>query len=243
MRESLRRSVEHGVLVADPASGSFRFRHALLAEVIYATILPGEREELHAARRAALAVQRLHRPARPRPTGRRRATCRCSQPRSKRPAGGGGVRPGRSSRAPRAGPQAVGRRSGAAELAGVDLAGCSWAAELASQAGAAPAVELARRAIDLVEERDPLGAARLYERLGRYLHESGRTDAALSAFERVVEFVPAQPPSARRAEALAALAHGLMLAWRFDESLAICERALALARRSGSRTRSSFGHS
>ena len=28
--------------------GSFRFRHALLAEAIYATILPGEREELHA---------------------------------------------------------------------------------------------------------------------------------------------------------------------------------------------------
>src|SRR4029453_1542887 len=49
-------------------------------------------------------------------------------------------------------------------------------------------------------------------------------------FERVVELVPAQPPSAQRAQALAALAHGLMLAWRFDESLAICERALALAR-------------
>ena len=48
MRESLRRAVEHGVLVADQATGSFRFRHALLAEAIYATILPGEREELHA---------------------------------------------------------------------------------------------------------------------------------------------------------------------------------------------------
>ena len=48
VRESLRRAVEHGVLVADQATGSFRFRHALLAEAIYATILPGEREELHA---------------------------------------------------------------------------------------------------------------------------------------------------------------------------------------------------
>ena len=48
VRESLRRAVEHGVLVADQATGSFRFRHALLAEAIYATLLPGEREELHA---------------------------------------------------------------------------------------------------------------------------------------------------------------------------------------------------
>ena len=48
VRESLRQAVEHGVLVADQATGSFRFRHALLAEAIYSTILPGEREELHA---------------------------------------------------------------------------------------------------------------------------------------------------------------------------------------------------
>ena len=48
IRESLRQAVEHGVLVADQENGSFRFRHALLAEAIYATILPGEREELHA---------------------------------------------------------------------------------------------------------------------------------------------------------------------------------------------------
>jgi predicted ATPase len=48
MRESLRQAVEHGVLVAVQATGSFRFRHALLAEAVYATILPGEREELHA---------------------------------------------------------------------------------------------------------------------------------------------------------------------------------------------------
>ena len=81
----------------------------------------------------------------------------------------------------------------AAELVQVDLAElCSWAAKLASQTGAAPrAVELAQRAIALVEKGDALRAARFYDRLGRYLHESGRTDAALSAFERVVELVPA----------------------------------------------------
>ncbi len=48
VRDALRAAVEHRVLVADQTSGSFRFRHSLLAEAIYATILPGEREELHA---------------------------------------------------------------------------------------------------------------------------------------------------------------------------------------------------
>jgi DNA-binding CsgD family transcriptional regulator/tetratricopeptide (TPR) repeat protein len=234
VRESLRRSVEHGVLVADPVSGSFRFRHALLAEVVYATILPGEREELHARLAEQLA---------------------CSAAAAAAELASHWAAAGRSADALAASVEAAREAEesfglaealahleralrlwdavpGAAELVAVDLAGlCSWAAELASQAGAAPrAVELARRTIDLVEECDPLGAARLYERLGRYLHESGRTDAALSAFERVVELVPAQPPSAQRAQALAALAHGLMLAWRFDESLAIGARALALAR-------------
>ena len=47
VHESLRQAVEHGVLVADQAAGTFRFRHALLAEAIYAAVLPGEREQLH----------------------------------------------------------------------------------------------------------------------------------------------------------------------------------------------------
>ena len=42
LRASLRRAVEEGVLVMEPPGAGFRFRHALLAEAIYATILPGE---------------------------------------------------------------------------------------------------------------------------------------------------------------------------------------------------------
>jgi hypothetical protein len=55
------------------------------------------------------------------------------------------------------------------------------------------------------------------------LHASGRTYAGLAAFERAVELVPPEPPSPERAQVLAALGNGLRLAWRFDESLAICE--------------------
>jgi predicted ATPase len=51
----LRGAAEHGVLVGDQATGTFRFRHALLAEAIYGTLLPGEREELHGRLAAELA--------------------------------------------------------------------------------------------------------------------------------------------------------------------------------------------
>jgi DNA-binding CsgD family transcriptional regulator/tetratricopeptide (TPR) repeat protein len=233
VRESLRQAVEHGVLVAERASGGFRFRHALLAEAVYATILPGEREELHArlaqelARSGAAAAAEL---APHWATAGRSAEALAASVEAARQAEavfGLAEAFAHLERALALWPAVP----DAAELVQVDLAElCAWAAELAWQTGAAPrAVELARRAIELVGERDPVRAALLHERLGRYLHASGRTSAGLAAFERAVELVPAQPPSPERAQALAALAHGLMLAWRHDESVKVCEQALALA--------------
>ncbi len=63
VRDSLRQAVAHGVLVAEPGTRVFRFRHALLAEAIYATILPGEREELHARLAEGLARSEAATPA------------------------------------------------------------------------------------------------------------------------------------------------------------------------------------
>jgi DNA-binding CsgD family transcriptional regulator/tetratricopeptide (TPR) repeat protein len=237
VHESLRQAVDHGVLVAEQATGSFRFRHALLAEAISATILPGEREELHARLAEELAREAAAPPAELAhhwaAAGRKREALAASVEAGRQAEAAFGLAEAlvHAERALALWPDVP----GAAELARLDLAELrAWGAELASQTGAAPrAVELARQAIELVEPRDPLRAARLYDRLGRYLHESGRTDAALLAFEHVVELVPAEPPSAERAHALAALGHGLMLAWRFDESLVVCEQALALARTAG----------
>ena len=47
--------------------------------------------------------------------------------------------------------------------------------------------------------------------------------------------MPAQPPSRQRAQALAGHASGLHLLWRYEESLALGEQALALARAVGAR--------
>jgi DNA-binding SARP family transcriptional activator len=44
---ALRQAIELDVLVADQESGTFSFRHALFAEAVYGTLVPGEREVLH----------------------------------------------------------------------------------------------------------------------------------------------------------------------------------------------------
>ena len=44
---ALREAVEGDVLAPDQGASTFRFRHALFAEAVYSTLLPGEREVLH----------------------------------------------------------------------------------------------------------------------------------------------------------------------------------------------------
>jgi DNA-binding CsgD family transcriptional regulator len=234
LRQSLRQAVEHGVLDAEQATGSLRFRHALLAEAVYTTILPGEREELHARLAEELARGATAPAAELAPhwaaAGRGAEALAASVEAARQAEAVFGLAEARShlERALALWPAVP----DAAELVRLDLAAlCLWTAELAAQAGAAPrAVELVRRAIELAGQSDPRRAGLLHERLGRYLHWSGRADIAIDAFARAVELVPPQPPSPERAQALASLANGLALAWRYDESLAICEQALALAR-------------
>ena len=86
VRESLRRSVEHGVLVADPASGSFHFRRALLAEVNYATISAASARAARGSPSSSRAAQPRHRRSTASHRRRRGALQRRSPPRSKRPA-------------------------------------------------------------------------------------------------------------------------------------------------------------
>jgi DNA-binding CsgD family transcriptional regulator len=239
VRESLRLAVAHGVLIADQASGSFRFRHALLAEAIYGTILPGEREELHARLAAELERSAAAGPAELAPHW---------------------AAAGRTSEAFVASVEAAGEAEAvfglaeavrhleraltlwdvvpnAAELAGLDLAElCTRTAELASEVGSSVrAVELGRRAIDLVGGEDPHRAAILQVRLGEYLEQTGREDECLVAVQRALEIVPAEPPSPERAYVMGSLAGALSVVWRHEESLSICEEALSVARSVGAR--------
>src|SRR6266487_1535084 len=48
VEQGLREAIAAQVLVTDPVTESYRFRHALLQEVVYSDLLPGERTRLHA---------------------------------------------------------------------------------------------------------------------------------------------------------------------------------------------------
>ena len=231
VRESLREAVEHGVLVSEPARGRFRFRHALLAEAVYETVLPGEREWLHARIADELSRSADAGPAELAPhwalAGRSADALAAS------------IEAAREAEAVFGLAEALSHLERALSLwdavpdSGLDLADlCAWAAELAGHVGAAPrAVELARRAIELVGPGDPRRAARCMLRLGEHLLSTGAGEAALAAFERAVELVPAASPE--RAWAVGSLAGAFMVAWRHAESLPLSEKALALARENG----------
>jgi DNA-binding CsgD family transcriptional regulator/tetratricopeptide (TPR) repeat protein len=234
LHESLRAAVDQGVLVAD--GRRFRFRHPLLVEAVYATVLPGERERLHG--RLAEELERTG------TAGPAELATHWAAAGRHAEALVASVEAARTAEAvfALAGARAHLERAlelwdlvpNASDLVPVDRGGlCAWAAEIASSTGAGPrAVELAERAIDEIAG-DPHRVAHLYGRLGRYLHESGRTDAALAACQRMVALVPSHPPSAERAEALAVLGQGLLLCWQFERSRVTCEQALAMARAVG----------
>ncbi|MEU4287165.1 AAA family ATPase [Kribbella sp. NPDC026596] len=233
VRAALRQAVEYGVLVAEPTTSSFRFRHALLAEAVYATLLPGEREEIHEHLAAELARSAAAGPAELAPhwaaAGRNAEALAASVAAAREAVAVAGLAEALAQleRAISLWPAVA----NASELAGADLGSIfSWAAQLASETGEAPrAVELARRAIDLVGVRDRRRAALLQVDLGEYLHQIGSDGSGLAALERAVELVPPEP-LADRAYVLASLAGGLMVAWRHTESAALAEQALALAR-------------
>ena len=235
---ALREATEQAVLIADQGTGSFRFRHALLAEAIYATLLPGEREEAHARVAEALADSNAA-PAELAPhwaaAGRAGEALIASVDAARQAQAVFGL----------AEAHAHLERAltlwldvpDAAELTGLDLAElCTWTAELASRIGAAArAIELGKRAIELVGDEDRHRAGLLHVRLGEYLDESGKTFAGLAAIERAVELLPRQPPTPELAWALGSLAGITMVAWRHRDSLPVAEQALALARQVGAR--------
>jgi DNA-binding CsgD family transcriptional regulator/tetratricopeptide (TPR) repeat protein len=56
--DALREAADHQVLRPEPGSDGYVFRHALVAEAVYGTLLPGERVSLHTALAAILEADR-----------------------------------------------------------------------------------------------------------------------------------------------------------------------------------------
>ena len=245
LQDALRSAVDQLLLVPDQDAGTFRFRHALLAEAVYRTLLPGEREEVHARLATTLREQ---------PELAATGLVASDLAHHWAAAGRPGEALAESVRAARGAEALSGRAEASrhAEMAlslwsqvpdAEDVAGTSqvalveWAAELANLTGnSTRAVELMGLAIDLSDvDTEPAVAASRYERLGSYLLPTGQRERGLTAFRRAVELVPAQPPTAERVRVLAAFGNALSLAARYDESCDACRQALDLAATLGDR--------
>ena len=243
--DALRELVTHHALV--PGDDVYAFRHALLREAVYADLMPGERSRVHAALARALDE-------RPELAADGDATAAAARAHhwwaahqldealaASVEAGGAAERIGAFPEAQRQYETALDlwdRVEGAAALAGSDridvLRRAAHAAHLSSEYDRAIAlVQAAAAELDAV--RDPVRAALVQERLGRYLWIAGRGDEADACYRAALDLLPAEPPSAERARVVAADGQLLMLRGHWDEAAARCREALAIARRVGAR--------
>ena len=245
--EALREAVVGKLLVTRPGDDGYEFRHALLREVAYADLLPGERARLHGEVAAAIA-------AHPGWAGGTDATGAAELANHWDAAGDAGralpaaVEAG--GQAERAYAFAEAQRHleralelwaevpRAVELTGLDRVGllerAAAAAHLADDD--ARAVQLLRQALAEIDPAgDPVRAGTLWERLGRCLWLT-LDDGALAAYQEGVRLVPAEPPSAERARVLAGYVQLLlMLGGSGAEARQAAEEALDTARRAGAR--------
>ena len=220
-----REAAAAGLLTA--AGDGYAFPHALIRQVLYAQLLPGERRQLH--RRLAeelaaspgpdpgLLARHWHlagcqdRAAAAAVTAARQAVSTRAYPEAYRNYDLA-IRLARW--LPEAGPGLLEEAAQAASWAQHPDSAARWAADALARSGAAA----------------PVDRARLLERLGRYRWEAGDpTSAAVEAAEQAVALLDAEPPSILQARVLAALATRLMLLGMLDDALPLAVRAVDVA--------------
>jgi DNA-binding CsgD family transcriptional regulator/tetratricopeptide (TPR) repeat protein len=238
----LREAVERHILTLDATTGDLAFRHALMREAIYESILPWERRRFHAA--FAVALEAV-------PTTEADAA-RVAElayhwhaaddlPRALVAAVRAGVAFDRVSAPDEAHRQYERsldlweRVPDAAHVVGLErIELLERAAAAASNSDPGRAAALIRSAISLTDARaDPVRAGELWERLAAYLWASGEGPAGVDAGRTAVALVPADSPAASRARVLATLGRILMIVARFSEARPVLEQAVALAASAG----------
>jgi DNA-binding CsgD family transcriptional regulator len=247
LNRALREAVESYLLAPDSSTPGYSFRHALLREAIYSDLLPGERRHLHLRLARALGGQ-------PRVAGAVGAgaaeLAHHWYVAGELPAAlAASVSAGVAAEDLYAVGEAwehyeraleiwdrVGPEPGELPLERLEV--LRRAAEAALMAGEEErAISLSHDLLGRIDEhKDPIGAALVHERLGRYLWMAGRDGDALLAYRRAVELMPDDRPSKALALVLAAEGQALMLCDSTAESNSRCEEALAIARAVGAGT-------
>lgn len=222
--DAIREAVSRRLLVA--TADGYAFPHALTRQIMYSSLLPGERQQLHRRLAEALAESGGLDPA--------RLAHHWHQAGRPEHAAGAALLAARHAVSARAYPEADHLYGLAADLArwlpAWGPAELAEAAQTASLAGH-PA-RAARYAEDALEMPGGLGTpdrARLLERLGRYRWEAGNPSAAAEAGDRAVRLLDGQPPSPLQARVLAAQATWRMLLGQADQALSLADRAIVVA--------------
>jgi DNA-binding CsgD family transcriptional regulator len=238
LRDALREAVDHHILAVHDG-GSYRFRHALLREVVEEDLLPGQRRELHGAlaraleRRAAADAQTAA------------AVAYHFDASGDRPAAlAAAVRAATAAGRVHAYGEVLALLERALELwASVPdpeaLAGADRVDVLTRAADAASAVGDPERQLGLLEEAfaalgpepDPRRAAAILESTSRAQRHANRARESLDTLERGLALVGGDPAS--RAQVLAGLARVRMLAAHYTEAIAAAREALEIAQAEG----------
>ncbi len=218
---AVRAAVDAGLVVDDVA-----LRHGLIGEVVYGSLVPGERTALHRALARAMAsapaaalADQWHR------AGEYDAALAAS------------VEAGLDAERLYAFPEVRGHFERAIELwdRAADRPTIDHVELLSRTAQAARfsgdrerATSLGRQALaELDVEAEPVRAARIYERIGEYASWDDR--AALDCYDAALRLLP-PGPLPERARLLAAQGHALMGLRRWEEARERCEAALAESR-------------
>ena len=244
--DGVREAIERHVLEVDPATDRYRFRHALLAEVVAAELLPGERKRLHGevARHlsgvggaggasgggmaGATAAELAHHWA----TAGVEPEALTASIEAARAATAVHAHADAHRQAERA--LALWPRvDDAAERTGIDrvelLLMAASSADLAGRGDRA--VALAREAIEAVDEAaEPIRVALIRSRLAYYLWTSGESQASIAEHRAAIALIPAEPPTAERARVVGGLAAALMPTGKYRESMELAEEAIATLR-------------
>jgi len=241
---ALRAAVAHQVLVPDPATETYAFRHALTQEALYAELLPGERAQLHGGF-ARVLTDRPELAERNRLAAPARLAYHWVRAHDPARALAAAVEAGLQSEAAYGFADAQRHFETALELwdqvadaeerLGRDRAALlQHAADSAYLAGdPARAITLTQAALgDVDAAKDPVRAGLLHGRLGGYLRATGG-EGAFAQYEAAVRLVPRSPPLAERAQVLAAFGEALIGQGHYRESRDLCEEAIAIARQIG----------
>jgi DNA-binding CsgD family transcriptional regulator/tetratricopeptide (TPR) repeat protein len=248
---SLRAAVADQLLVTRPDQDGYELRHALLAEVIQAGLLPGERSRLHAAYARTLTERPELADASP-AVATAEVAVHWDAAGEWAQALPARVRAGLAAERARALAEADGHYQRALTLwervpepgrpGGLDRVGLLARAAQTAAFVAAPerAITLVEQALDTVDRTvEPARAAVLLAQLGFDRNKAGRQAEALAAFEEAERLLEGAPPSAERARVLAGHARMLAATWHTRRAAACCEEAIAVARAVGARAEES----